>query len=145
MNDPILIIIFLMSGASAIVAFFKFQEKKKRIIENGIEVTGVGFKYSDNASLDHASPGNFEAAYPTIRFVTKEGLWITEQAEYAPSGLFVKEGQKITVIYNADNPKEFIYKSSIDLSKIGYLLLIIGIIAICIGLWFAYKYLTRQN
>jgi len=145
MNDPIQIIIFLVVGAAAVFAFFKFQEKKKRLIENGIEVTGIVFEYSDNASTGYSSPGSIETNYPTIRFVTKEGLWITEQADYSPSGFFLKQGQKITVIYNADNPKEFIYKRSIDLSKIGYLLLIIGIIAISIGLWFAYKYLTREN
>ncbi len=145
MTEPVQIIIFLVIGAAFIYAFFKFQEKKKRVIENGIEVTGIVFEYADITLTNYISSGNIRTNNPTIRFVTKEGLWITEKADYAPSGLFLKQGQEITVIYNADNPKKFIYKTSIDLSKIGYLLLIIGIIAITIGLWFAYKYLTSEN
>jgi len=145
MSDPIQIIIFLVSGAAAIFAFFKFQEKKKRVIENGIEVTGIVYEYSNTGSIDYTDSFNSKRNYPTIRFVTKEGLWITEQADYGPSGFFLKQGQEVKVIYDTDNPKEFIYKTSTDLPKIGYLLLIIGIAAISIALWFAYKYLTSKN
>ena len=134
-----------MVGAGAIFSFFKFQEKRKKIIENGVEVTGIVFEYSNNASVDFADSGSSRANYPTIRFVTKEGLWITEQADYGGPGFFLKQGQEVTVIYNADNPKEFIYKTSTDLSKIGYLFLIIGIVSISVALWFAYKYLTSEN
>ena len=142
MSDPIQIIVFLILGAAAIFAFLKFQEKRKKVIENGIEVTGIVFESSKNAPVDYTNSTNFKSNHPTIRFVTKEGLWITEQAEYGVSGFFLKQGQEVTVIYNADNPKEFIYKTSTDLSKIGYLFLIIGIASISIALWFAYKYLT---
>jgi len=142
MSDPIQILILLIIGAAAIFIFFKFQEKKQRIIENGIEVNGIVFENSNNASANYGDPGSPRGNYPTIRFVTKEGVWITEQADYGGSGFFLKQGQEVTVIYNADDPKEFIYKTSFDLSKISYLILIAGLICIAIGLWFAYKYLT---
>ena len=138
MYDPITIIIVLLIGTSCLVGFFKYQEKRKRIIQNGIEVDGVVYEY-DDVSI------NGQDNYPVIRFVTKEGLWITEQTDYALSKSLLKEGQKVKVIYNSENPKEFIYKTSIDLSKIGYLVFVIGIVAILIGLWFAYKYLTSEN
>jgi hypothetical protein len=145
MSDPIQVIVFLTLGVAAIFAFFKFQEKKKKIIENGIEVTGIVFEYSENAPVKYTDSTNYKDNIPTIRFVTKEGLWITEQADYGGSGFFLKQGQEVTVIYNADNPKEFIYKTSTDLSKIAYLGLIIGIASISVALWFAYKYLTSEN
>ena len=145
MSDPIQIIVFLILGAAAIFAFFKFQEKRKKIIENGIEVTGIVFEHSENEPVDYTKSTNFRNNCPTIRFVTKEGLWITEQADYGGSGFFLKQGQEVTVIYNADNPKEFIYKTSTDLSKFGYLFLIVGIASISVALWFAYKYLTSEN
>ena len=134
MSDPIQIIIFLVIGAAAIFAFLKFQENKKRVIENGIEVSGIVFEYSNMTAVDYKDSVNSKWNYPTIRFVTKDGLWITEQADYGPSGFFLKQGQEVKVIYNADNPKEFIYKISTDLSKIGYLFLIIGIVAISVAL-----------
>ena len=145
MSDPIQIIIFLVLGAAAIFAFFKFQENRKRIIENGIEVTGIVFETSKNAPVDYTNSSNLRSNHPTIRFVTKEGLWITEQAKYGNFGFSLKQGQEVTVIYNADIPKEFTYKTSTDLSKIGYLFLIIGIASISVALWFAYKYLTSEN
>jgi hypothetical protein len=145
MSDPIQIIVFLILGVTAIFAFFKFQEKRKKVIENGIEVTGIVFEYSENAPVDYTNSTNSRSSCPTIRFVTKEGLWITEQADYGGSGFFLKQGQEVTVIYNADNPKEFIYKTSTDLSQIGYLVLIIGIASISVALWFAHKYLTSEN
>ena len=145
MSDPIQIIVFLILGATAIFAFFKFQEKRNKVIENGIEVTGIVFESSKNAPLDYTNSTNFRSNHPTIRFVTKEGLWITEQADYGGSGFFLKQGQQVTVIYNVDNPKEFIYKTSTDLSKFGYLFLVVGIASISVALWFAYKYLTSEN
>jgi uncharacterized membrane protein YuzA (DUF378 family) len=119
MSDPIQIIVFLILGVAAIFAFFKFQEKRKKVIENGIEVTGIVFESSKNAPLDYTNSTNFRSDHPMIRFVTKEGLWITEQADYGGSGFFY-------------------------LSKIGYLVLIIGIASISVALWFAYKYLTSE-
>ena len=138
MNDPVFIIVLLMLGVAAIFAFFKVREKKKRIIENGVEVKGVVFEY-DNISIGKQEP------FPVIRFVTKEGLWITEKADAALSRNILKEGQEVMVVYNSENPKEFIYKTSFDLSVIYYLFLIAGVICIIMGLWFAYKYLTSQN
>lgn len=137
MLAPYEIIIILICGAACIFAFFKFNDKKKRIIENGIEVTGIVFHYPVS--------NRDESNSPTIRFVTKEGVWMTEEADYGPSTLFLKEGQEVTVIYNAENPKEFIYKTSIDFSKLGYLALFAGLGAIAVGFWFAFKYLTSDN
>ena len=139
MQEPIQIIIALLVGISAILAFLKFQDKKKRIIENGIEVTGIVFEESYHSNINDQS----NHKNPVIRFVTKDGLWMTEQADY-DSG-FLEEGQEINVIYNAENPKEFIYNTSKDITNISYLLLIIGVIAFGIGLWLAYKYLTNQD
>ena len=133
MEDPINIIYFLLGGAIAVFVFFKFREKRKRIIDNGIEVEGIIYEF-DGISI------NDQASYPLIRFVTKEGLWITEKGDWTSTSL--KEGVKVTVVYNSNDPKEFIYRTSYDWSDIlTYLFLIAGVVSTCIGLWFAYQYL----
>ena len=133
MEDPVYIIYFILGGAAAIFGFFKFREKRKRILDNGIEVKGVIYEI-DDISI------NNQANYPVIRFVTKEGLWITEKGDWTSTSL--KAGTKVTVIYNSNDPKEFIYKISYDWQDIfGYLLLMAGVASVGAGLWFAYQYL----
>ena len=133
MEDPINIIYFLLGGAIAVFGFFKFRQKRKRIIDNGIEVEGIIYEF-DGISI------NAQTSYPLIRFVTKEGLWITEKGDWTSTSL--KEGVKVTVVYNSNDPKEFIYRTSYDWSDIlTYVFLIAGVVSICIGLWFGYQYL----
>lgn len=144
MADPINIIALLVFGIIFILAGSKLVEKRKNIIQNGIEVEGVIFEFDDSTppiSIDSYD----NAKYPIIRFVTKKGEWITEKSEYEVSSFLFKEGQKVKVIYNPENPKDFIFKTKVDFSKFAYLFLIAGIILFSTGLWFAYKYLTTKN
>ena len=135
MEDPVNIIYFLLGGAVAIFGFFKFREKRKRIIENGIEVKGIIYEVDDISV-------NNQANYPMIRFVTKEGLWITEKGDWTSTTL--KAGAEVIVIYNSNDPKEFIYRISYDWPDIlSYLLLIVAVACIGLGLWFAYQYLIN--
>ena len=136
MQDPVNIIYFMLGGCVAIFGFFKFRKKKKRILDNGIEVTGTIYEI-DDISI------NNQVNYPLIRFVTKDGLWITEKGDWTSTTL--KSGTQVTVIYNSNDPKEFIYKISSDWSDIlSYLVLVAGVVSICIGLWFAYQYLISK-
>ncbi len=135
MIDPINIIMLLAFGVISLFAYNKFISKRKRIIENGVDVRGIIFQY-DNISLS-----DDDINYPVIRFVTKDGVWITEKADVGLSANLLREGQKVSVTYNKENPKEFIYKTNFDFSLLVYLFLAGGIICLAIGLWFAYKYL----
>jgi hypothetical protein len=141
MGEPTTIIALLLIGVASLVGYFKAIEKKKRIIENGVEADGIVFDFSEDneVSTDINSPN---AAMPLIRFVTKEGLWMTGKGEWSLTTL--KQGDKVTVIYNPENPKEFIYRTSMDWGGILiYLFLVAGIVCLGIGLWFAYQYLSK--
>lgn len=141
MSEPVTIITLLLIGAAALVAYFKAIEKKKRIIENGVEVEGIVFEFSDDERS--ADINSVNVAMPMIRFVTKDGLWITEKGDWSSTSL--KQGDKLIVFYNADNPKEFIYKTSMDWHSILiHLLLLAGLVSLVIGLWFAYQYLSKS-
>ena len=139
MSDPITIFVLLLTGVACLFAFIKVQEKRKKITTNGIEVKGIIFQYDDDVVANDREP------LPVIRFVTKEGEWITEKAEYVKSRPLLKEGQEVTVIYNSKNPKEFIYKTNFDLSLLYYLFLVGGLVCLVVGFLFAYKYLTKQS
>ena len=108
--------------------------KRKKIIENGVGVEGTIFDYETDYSDN--------MKYPIIRFVTKEGLWITKKSDYGFT-FRLKKNKKIIVIYNPENPGDFIYKTSFDVSRLSYLVLYIGIIILLIGIWLGYQYLTK--
>ena len=143
MPDVITIVSLLLIGIAFILLASKLIGKKKRIIQNGIEVDGIIFGFEYERSSSSSNVNNLK--YPLIRFLTKEGEWFTEKSDYGSNISFLKKGTKVKVIYNATNPKEFIFKTSFDFSKLNYLFLVAGIIFFIIGLWLAYKYLTTKN
>jgi hypothetical protein len=135
MHDPAGIIILLVTGIFCVIGFFHYRGRRRSIIENGIEVRGIIYEIEDISYND-------EMIHPTIRFVTKEGLCIAEKADSTYPGL--KVGKEVTVIYNSNSPKEFIYKMPFNWPDIvSYLVFFAGIVCTCLGFWFAYKYLTH--
>ncbi len=136
MQEIINIIIPIFVGSVSILLSLKLTEKKKRIIANGIETNGVIFSFESPEISDSSS------VYPVIRFVTKEGVWITELADIALPRFLLKEGQKVRVIYNADNPKEFVYKTTFDVTNLSYVFLVAGFLFIAGGFWMLYKYFS---
>ena len=144
MQNPTIIISLLLVGVFCLIAYFEYQKRRKGIIENGIEVDGIVFDFTDDNSGVSFNSSDSNIATPVIRFVTKEGLWITEKGDW--SATWLKQGDKVKVIYKANNPKEFIYRTSMDWSSIlVYLLPIGGVVCLGIGLWFAYLYLSNPN
>jgi hypothetical protein len=136
MQELITLIAPLFLGIAFIIVAMTLLTKRNRIIQNGIEVEGVIFDFEIS---NFSNTNNMK--YPIIRFVTKENSWITKTANYSQP--FLKRGQKITVVYIKDNPEEFIFKTSFDVSKLAYLFLVLGIIILLIGLWLAYRYLIK--
>jgi hypothetical protein len=137
MEEIIKIIIPLLVGSLSILVALKLIEKKRKVITNGIETEGtiVGFEMS---SIDDVS-----VYYPIIRFITKEGSWITVMADYAPPRFLLKEGQKVKVMYNTANPKEFVFNTAFNLTKLSHVILVAGLICLATALWFTYKYISE--
>jgi Protein of unknown function (DUF3592) len=120
-------ILIIAIGIALLYVAFKFRVSTQKIAEKGIETEGVIFDVVPSKNPDS------RANYPLIRFVTTEKEWITE--EYSVStipGLF-KKGQKVTVVYNSDNPKEFFVKSPIT-SLVPILLTILAVIILATGI-----------
>lgn len=113
---------------------------KSNLRETGIPVEGIIFKqeFSDggNGSPDGFSGYNKDKI--TIRFVTETGEWITgvlkQDFSITYTGQY-KNGEKIKLYYNKDNPSEF-YVHSKQSEFIGKIMTALaGIILIIAGLY----------
>jgi hypothetical protein len=136
MEDIFIPIISLVVGAGFIYLAIHQKEKRKMLLQNGVETDGV-----INGFATSIGTNNMTTSYPIIRFQTKTGKLIEQKANVAPPKFLLKDGQSVIVTYNPDNPEEYIFKTSLDFSKILYVFLIGGIGLVLFGLWATYKYL----
>jgi hypothetical protein len=121
-------ILIIVIGIALLYVAYKFRLNIQKIAKNGIETEAVVF--------DIVSRNNIftQTSYPVIRFVTTKKEWITEEYSIGTTPSFLKKGQKITVVYSPDNPKEFIVKSRIT-SAAPILFIILAIIILAIGVY----------
>ena len=138
MEDIFIPIVSLVVGAMFVYVAMQLKGKRTMLLENGIETEGVINGFETSMGTD-----SMISSYPVIRFQTKTGKLIEQKASIAPPKFLLKDGQKVTVTYNPDNPAEYIFKTSFDFSKIFYVFLISGIAILLFGLWSAYKYLVN--
>ncbi len=142
-NDIMQIIAFLVIGLGLIIVYYFQSTRIKKIVENGVQAEGIIFDFKqdqfNNSDIDFRD----NSKYPTIRFVTNEKKWVTGQPLFNISSIFSKEGQKLTVVYNSENPTEFIIKTKINWSILLGFFLIIGIGLIAYGFFLAYNYLKQ--
>ncbi len=94
-------IVAVTLGAAFIIAGVIQQQKKKKLLQDGIETEGEIFDIVGDSSKNAA--GN-----PVIKFATKEQVWVTEK--YKINVPFSKKGRKVKLVYDAANPKRFIVK-----------------------------------
>lgn len=136
MEDILTPIVFLVIGAVFIYVSVQFKDKRKMLLKNGVETEGVINSFDTSSGINSMSTTS-----PIIRFQTKEKKLIEQKASIAPPKFLLKEGQKVIVIYNPDNPTEYIFKTtSFDFSKMSYVALIFGVVFLLIGLWMTHKY-----
>ena len=141
-NDIMQIIAFMVIGLGLIIVYYFQSTRLKKIIENGVEAEGIIFDFKQdqfNSDIDFRD----NSKYPIIRFVTKENKWITGQSLIKISSSFFKEGQKVNVTYNSENPTEFILKTKISWNTLLNLFLPLGIGLASYGIYLAYNYLKQ--
>lgn len=97
------ILLPLIIGILVIYYVWERLKKDKQITRKGENAEGTIFDFTaePQRSPDDYMPLN----YPIIRFVTKQGEWITEK--YHISHTRMKQGDKVQVTYNPANPREF--------------------------------------
>jgi hypothetical protein len=113
-------------GLALLYVAFTFRTSVKKLSKNGQQTEGIIFDFIESDNLDN------QIKYPIIRFVTTKKIWITEQYNISPFAGFFKKGKKVIVVYNPDNPKEFIVKSKMN-GVVSVLSAILGLIILAIG------------
>ncbi len=134
--EPFLLILL---GATFLVTAFFSKSKHLGLEQTGEVVEGIIFECeevtfdSGNRSIHSNKPS------ATVRFVTKTKEWITEPITWdnisvSYTGQF-KEGQKVTIIYDPKNPKDFIVKQNVSRSVTKLISGIIGAGLLIVGLY----------
>lgn len=119
-------IIILAIGIIIIILALSLSRKKTSIKKTGIVTEGIVY------DLLHDQSTSSNTIYPIIRFLTTQQEWITETANIGMFPGFYKKGQKITVVYDPKNPKQFIINSKIN-SLFPYVILVLGCLLVLFG------------
>lgn len=121
------IVILSIGGIMSLIAI-TFSNKQKRIKKIGLTTEGIVYELSDDPS------SSFNLRYPVIRFTTLNQEWVTEVANIGMFPGFFKKGQRVTVIYVRENPKQFIINSRTN-DFVIYAMLIIGLLLILLSIY----------
>ncbi len=120
-----------------IISLF-YKSKTKNLEKTGERCEGIIFKldYSNSFGSDTTSSSTKNKI--TVRFVTNKKEWITEDLHtdfmISYTGQY-KEGEKVAVIYNPENPSEFTIETK-QSQTIGKLVLFfVGLIFVGAGIY----------
>lgn len=125
-------IFFIVIGAIAILYAIFHKPPLDRLKQTGEHCEGIifrlGYSTGDSSTTDKI----------TVRFVTKKQEWITEEVNtdgmLTWTGQF-KEGQTVPIIYNSDNPKDFIIPTAYSPALVKLLFVVVGFIFIATGIY----------
>ena len=121
------IVVTLLIAVLLIVFSVNILSKFKFIERNGVEVEGIVFDSQTSSTTDT------NVSYPIIRFLTKENDWITEESKIGTIPGLYKSGEKLTVVYENGNPKNF-YIKNIKSYSVPYIMISIGVVLIILGI-----------
>lgn len=97
-------IILPIFGVVFLLIAFIFIFKLKKMTKNGIRTEGIIF--------DIEVRKNSRNPYPVIRFQTIGNVVITKVPDFYSLPGYPKKGDKVKVIYNPDDPNDFIVESN---------------------------------
>lgn len=117
----------LIVGIAITIIAIKTLIKGNYIRKNGLSAEGIVYDLTHNSTI------SVNLQLPIIRFVTHDQHWVTKEAKIGlPYGMY-KRGQKIKVIYDKDEPTEFVIISTSSI-LIPYILLVAGCVLLAFSL-----------
>lgn len=124
--DPELVIVILSS--ILLIVGVKLWQDGKHLLKNGKTATAVIFRNNFKSALE----GGSGLYYPVVRFLTDKQEWITEELGigYKPKK---REGTKLEVIYDPENPTDVEIHSILSLKLLPLLFIITGIVGVVLA------------
>jgi hypothetical protein len=121
------IILFLISLGALGVGIHLWQ-KGSYLLRHGKKTNAVIFKNN----YSKGSSGNSGTYHPVVRFLTDKQVWITQELSigYNPPK---KEGTKVEVIYDPEEPTDVEINSRFQLEILPRLLVCIGVLFLVLG------------
>ena len=133
--------IILALGIILIIVALFYQSKTKLLETTGERCEGIIFQLDYGNSLGSDGTSSLKDKI-TVRFVTKNKEWITQDLHsdftISYTGQY-KEGDKVVVIYNPENPSEFMVETK-QSEKTGRLVvLFVGLVFVGVGVYEIFK------
>lgn len=95
-------IVLVLSPLVGLVIMYKQRQEMQPFLKSGKKAEGVVFERKESGRFsDH------QGYEPVIRFVTEDKTWITGTALFTITSSFIKQGQKINVLYDPKDPQRF--------------------------------------
>jgi len=134
--------ILILAGLLIICIAVFSKSSAKRLAITGEYCEGIIFKLGYKEGNDFNRSDSITKDKITVRFVTKKQEWITEDLHtdfmITWPGQF-KEGQKVQVIYDPDNPSDFTISNNQYPKMAKGAFILAGLICVAIGV---YKFIT---
>ena len=138
---PYLPYLLFFIGFSCMLIPFFYKSNMEKLAKTGVRCEGIifqmGYKDGFNGSSDNVVEDKI-----TVRFVTQKKEWITEDLDtYSMitwTGQY-KVGEKVTVIYNPDNPAEFTVETKQSLAVGKLVFFFVGVVFVGVGVYELFK------
>lgn len=124
--DQNLIIVFI-SFVMLTLGLLRWQ-KGKKLNEIGKITEGIIFKNNFKSSYDNSG-----MYYPVVRFLTEDKVWITKELDIGSSPA-MKEGKKVNLIYDPQNPNDVTFYSELNLKIFPIGLTVLGLSGLVYGM-----------
>ena len=133
--------IILVLGIILIVVALFYQSKTKLLETTGERCEGIIFQLDYGNSLSSDGTSSLKDKI-TVRFVTKNKEWITQNLHsdfmISYTGQY-KEGNKVVVIYNPENPSEFMVETKQSPTTARLVFIFIGLLFVGMGVYEIFK------
>jgi len=136
--------IFILIGIAMITVPFLSKPTAERLKNIGERCEGIIFELGYKGRSGPMSNDSIMKDKITIRFVTLEQEWITEDLNTDFIPLYYnqfKEGDKVMVVYDPKNPKDFTIETKANPKQFKFILSIAGVVFVGVGV---YKLLTNS-
>ena len=121
------ILVFVISLIAITIGIYLWQ-KGAHLLASGKRANAIIFKNNYSSGPGGKSP----IYYPVVRFLTDEQEWITQELSigYLPTK---KEGTKLEVIYDPEDPSNVEINSTFQLEVLPRIFVIIGFSGLVLG------------